>query len=125
MHSGGNHKGLLCSGRIQRGSVRQRRVRADLQPVLQSGSLDRGHVRHCEIKKCSNTIEIRSAGDIFLRRFGPETLKKLVGLGGTWMSLSILSNNMVPIGLLVHLMFGKYGLTYEYSLILGVCVSVA
>ena len=78
-----------------------------------------------KIKKCSNTIEIRSAGDIFLRRFGPETLKKLVGLGGTWMSLSILSNNMVPIGLLVHLMFGKYGLTYEYSLILGVCVSVA
>ena len=78
-----------------------------------------------KIKKCSNTIEIRSAGDIFLRRFGSETLKKLVGLGGTWMSLSILSSNMAAIVLLIHLMFGKYGLTYEYSLILGVCVSVA
>jgi len=78
-----------------------------------------------KIKKCSNSIEIRSAGDIFLRRFESKTLKKLVGLGGTWMSLSILSSNMAAIGLLVHLMFGKYGLTYEYSLILGVCIAVA
>ena len=61
----------------------------------------------------------------FLKTVWAGNTKKLVGLGGTWMSLSILSNNMVPIGLLVHLMFGKYGLTYEYSLILGVCVSVA
>ena len=45
---GATMKGSSALVGIQRGSVRQRRVRADLQPVLQSGSLDRGHVRHCE-----------------------------------------------------------------------------
>lgn len=78
-----------------------------------------------KIKKCSTVTEIRSSGDIFQRRFDSPVLKKLAGLGGAWMSLSILSSNIAAIGLLVHLLFGQYGLTYEYSLIIGVVIAVA
>lgn len=77
-----------------------------------------------KIKKCSNVIEIRSSGDLFLRRYESPLLKKLAGLGGAWLALSILSGQIAAMGLLVHLMFGKYGLSYETSLILGMVIAV-
>ena len=35
-----------------------------------------------KLKKCSNIIDIRSSGDLFLRRFDSPLLKKLSGLAG-------------------------------------------
>lgn len=77
-----------------------------------------------KVKRCSEEIEIRSSGDIFNRRFDSRILKNLAGLGGAWMALSILSGQMAALGLLIHLMFGKYGLNYETSLIIGVAVAI-
>ena len=78
-----------------------------------------------KIKKCSSTVEIRSSGDLFQRRFDSPILKKLAGVGGAWLALSIMSGQMAAMGLLVNLMFGKYGLSYETSLIIGVTVAIA
>ena len=77
-----------------------------------------------KIKKCSNVLEIRSSGDLFLRRYESPLLKKMAGLGGAWLALSILSGQIAAMGLLVHLMFGKYGLSYEVSLVLGMVIAV-
>lgn len=77
-----------------------------------------------KIKRCSNLIDIRSSGDLFLRRFDSPLLKKLSGLGGAWLALSILSGNMAAVGLLIHLLFAKYGLSFEASLIIGMIVTM-
>lgn len=77
-----------------------------------------------KLKKCSDIIDIRSSGDLFLKRYDSPLLKKLSGLGGAWLALSILSGNMAAVGLLIHLLFGKYGLTFEMSLILGMVVTM-
>ena len=77
-----------------------------------------------KLKKCSNIIDIRSSGDLFLRRFDSPLLKKLSGLGGAWLALSIMSGNMAAVGLLIHLLFNKYGLTFEASLIIGMTITI-
>lgn len=70
-----------------------------------------------KLKKCSNIIDIRSSGDLFLKRFDSPILKKLSGIGGAWLALSIMSGNMAAVGLLIHLLFNKYGLTLRCRLL--------
>ena len=77
-----------------------------------------------KIRKCASVVRIRSAGDLFERRFESPILKKMAGIGGGWLALSILSSQMAALGLLVHLLFGKYGLSFEAALIIGVVVAV-
>ncbi|WP_352401820.1 sodium:solute symporter family protein [Synergistes jonesii] len=77
-----------------------------------------------KLKKCSNIIDIRSSGDLFLKRFDSPILKKLSGIGGAWLALSIMSGNMAAVGLLIHLLFNKYGLTFEMSLIIGMTITI-
>lgn len=72
-----------------------------------------------KLKKCSNIIDIRTPGDIFYARFGTKRLKGLSGLACLWLEVAFLGGQMAALGLLIHLLFRKYGLSYEMSLIAG------
>lgn len=76
-----------------------------------------------KLRKCADKLDIASIGDVFVARFNKPILRKLSGIAGAWLALSILCSQMAALGLLVHLMFQKYGITYEMALLIGIVVS--
>ena len=77
-----------------------------------------------KLRKCADKLDISSIGDVFVARFGKQSLRRLSGIAGAWLALSILCSQMAALGLLVHLMFSKYGMTYELALVIGIVISV-
>ncbi|MFA0888177.1 MAG: sodium:solute symporter [Synergistales bacterium] len=78
-----------------------------------------------KLRKCAEKINIRSIGDVFDARYNSPVLRKLSGFAGGWLALSILSSQMAALGLLVNLMFNKYGMTYEWALVIGIIIALA
>lgn len=76
-----------------------------------------------KLRKCADVLDISSIGDVFVARFEKPALRKLSGVAGAWLALSILCSQMAALGLLVHLMFNKYGMTYEMALVIGIIIS--
>ena len=76
-----------------------------------------------KLRKCADKLNVSSIGDVFVARFHMPALRKLSGVAGAWLALSILCSQMAALGLLVHLMLHKYGMTYETALIIGIVVS--
>ena len=76
-----------------------------------------------KLRKCADKLDISSIGDVFVARFEKPALRKLSGVAGAWLALSILCSQMAALGLLIHLMFSKYGMTYELALVIGIIVS--
>ena len=76
-----------------------------------------------KLRKCADKLNINSVGDVFVARFNQPLLRKLSGIAGAWLALSILCSQMAALGLLIHLMFYKYGMTYPVALIIGIVIS--
>ena len=76
-----------------------------------------------KLRKCADKLNITSVGDVFVARFEKPLLRKLSGIAGAWLALSILCSQMAALGLLIHLMFYKYGMTYQLALVIGIIVS--
>lgn len=76
------------------------------------------------IRACAEKIDLRSGGDLFGHRFQSRPLKSLAGFCGAWNTFTFAANTMAAIALILSLSFGKYGVTFEKALIIGIAFSV-